>query len=289
MFHICVVIMAGVHSSVPCKVDQMLDTVVGLLQSQLTSIVQAVHADAVRELEAVKFQASVCLQAQTLEMQQLQQHLAITLSSLSSLDRDYRALQEECAMKDLFISRLKDEVTELEDRLSPLPQGVLVHSLDSHSSQQHSESVGCSLVSAQNDDVAVCIDEGQLSCSAEEDDDTSVSVSGEESSYLELSDGHVCSLRSSSGVCLVEEIDPPDPVVDDVPEDAFNPQHDSDMIGSDIREDDVDESFDEMDQFLLIKHCVENDDGTYPPDTIEMWKTMLYEWGFYSDSHDSLD
>ena len=277
LFVICLAIMSCSQNSAPSGVDvgHLLESAMGVFQSQLVSIVQAVRDDALRENEALRFQASICLQAQTLEIQQLQQHLATVLASLSAIDRDYRALQEECRMKDLFISRLKDEVVDLEEKLVPLPKGVLVQSLDGSSSAEVPESAGCNAMSSRH----CCFDDSidSSSSTGSSDSEADTSFSGEESD-CHLFDIHVGSVQSSSCVRLVEEVDPPDPVPDDESEDGLNPQLGSD-IASDVG-DDLNESTDGMEQFLFVKQCIENNDGTFSPDEIESWKTILYEWGF---------
>ena len=37
------------------------------------------------------------------------------------------------------------------------------------------------------------------------------------------------------------------------------------------------------DQLVYMKHCVENDDGTYSYEMIALWKTMLAEVGWLDD------
>ena len=269
------------YSSVPFHGDVsfLLQSALGGLHSQLSSIVQGVCADAAQQVEAVRFQAQICVQAQVLEVQQLQQHLDTTLASLSATMEDFFALREECRVKDEMISRLTDEVSCLQKKLAPLPDGVSMQPLDGTEDVEPSllaDSVA--MVSAQSclaendfsDAKFVLVDdaddeEGSLGIDSEVGSESSVDSRVEDVSVF-----HVC-----SGVRLIQEVDPSEECVDvlDVVEGGSDLNHDAEM---DCEDDGSEDGF--MDQFLFIKDCVECDDGTYPPEQIAFWKTLLAKW-----------
>ena len=77
--------------------------------SQLTTYFQALYAEVIGQADAFRSRAMICLQAQSLELQQLKVQFTYALAKMQSLSCDHGLLLDACGEKDRIIARLENE------------------------------------------------------------------------------------------------------------------------------------------------------------------------------------
>ena len=88
--------------------------------SQMSTYVQALCSEIVGQAGAFRFKALVCLQAQTLELQQMRVQLSNVLTESSSLVHHNHLLQDRCSDQVKIITSLKEEMSTMEAELASL-------------------------------------------------------------------------------------------------------------------------------------------------------------------------
>ena len=97
--------VADVHHAVESAMANLLP--------QLASYIQAVCSDVVGQSGAFRFKALLCLQAQQLEMQQLNMQLSHACSTVSSLHCFTSSLQDRCWQQEQTIVQLQEELAKM--------------------------------------------------------------------------------------------------------------------------------------------------------------------------------
>ena len=97
--------VADVHHAVESAMANLLP--------QLASYIQVVCSDVVGQSGAFRFKALLCLQAQQLEMQQLNMQLSHALDTVSSFHSFTSSLQDRCWQQEQTILQLQEELVKM--------------------------------------------------------------------------------------------------------------------------------------------------------------------------------
>lgn len=115
--------MSSLQDPFPQALPGVMDNSVQLMQStvadfisQITMYITSLCSQSVGQASVNNFKALICLQAQTLELQQLRMQLSNILSQSSSLVHANNCLQFACSEQDKTIMRLEEELRALRMR-----------------------------------------------------------------------------------------------------------------------------------------------------------------------------
>ena len=105
-------------SSYSCPGD--IQSTVADFIGQMSLYVQALCSEVVGQAGVFKFKTLVCLQAQTLELQQMRMQISNILAESASLTHTNHLLQNKCSAKDQKIADMEKELSTMEAELRAL-------------------------------------------------------------------------------------------------------------------------------------------------------------------------